>query len=214
LSSLLAFYDFGITADGPETIVSTIPTASGKGAYLFTSIGRIIRSGDATKITDSLGRENLLWITQLNAPIVDARLSTTGNGYWLLAADGGIFTFGDAKFSGSVPQEPKSDWINENIISFAPDLDGVGYVIVAKSGKAWWYESASRKQLPDVLEAAFGSRLLNAPITAVMARQCGGYLMVADDGGVFATPMSDCGFQGSLGANPPDTRIVALTPLN
>ena len=28
--------------------------------------------------------------------------SATGNGYWLVASDGGIFTFGDAVFSGSV----------------------------------------------------------------------------------------------------------------
>jgi hypothetical protein len=26
-----------------------------------------------------------------------------GNGYWLVAADGGIFAFGDAAFRGSVP---------------------------------------------------------------------------------------------------------------
>jgi hypothetical protein len=25
----------------------------------------------------------------------------TGDGYWLVAADGGIFTFGDAAFNGS-----------------------------------------------------------------------------------------------------------------
>ena len=48
----------------------------------------------------------------------------------MLAQDGGIFSFGDATFSGSVPQYATSDWINEEIVSMAPDKDGVGYVIV------------------------------------------------------------------------------------
>jgi len=213
LTSLVSWYDFSVAPDSSEIVVSAIPTALGTGAYLFTSIGRVIRTGTTTAITDSAGRENLLWITQLNSPIVDARLSSTGNGYWMLAADGGIFTFGDAKFSGSVPQRPVSDWANEEIVSFAPDPDGVGYVVAAKSGKAWWFDHASRKQLPDVLQEAFGSRLLNKPIAAVMSRSCGGYLMVGSDGGVFATPFSDCGFQGSLGGSPPDTPIIALTPI-
>jgi len=64
-----------------------------------------------------------------------------------------------------------------------------------------------------VLESAFGTRNLNKPIAAAMARQCGGYLLVATDGGVFATPMSDCAFNGSLGSSPPDTDIIALTPI-
>ena len=124
-----------------------------------------------------------------------------------------MFSFGDAVFAGSVPQNPMSDWINEQIISMAPDKDGTGYVVVAKSGKAWWFSHAARQQLADVLEAAFGTRTLNAPIAAVMARNCGGYIMVANDGGVFATPFSDCSFQGSLGSNPPNTDIIALAPI-
>ncbi len=34
-------------------------------------------------------------------PIVGMAVTPTGNGYWLVASDGGIFAFGDAKFSGS-----------------------------------------------------------------------------------------------------------------
>jgi len=39
--------------------------------------------------------------TALNQPVVGGAVSPTGNGYWLVAADGGIFTFGDAVFSGA-----------------------------------------------------------------------------------------------------------------
>ena len=131
----------------------------------------------------------------------------------MLSSDGGIFTFGNASFFGAVPEKPPEQWAGEQIVSFAPDADGAGYVVVAGSGKAWWFNFPERPQLPEVLRAAFGSSKLNSPVVAVMTRSCGGYLMVANDGGVFATPMSDCGFQGSLGANPPNTRIVALSPL-
>ena len=37
----------------------------------------------------------------LNKPIVGMALTPTGNGYWLVASDGGIFSFGDATFYGS-----------------------------------------------------------------------------------------------------------------
>jgi hypothetical protein len=37
----------------------------------------------------------------LAAPIVGMAATPTGQGYWLVAADGGIFSFGDARFYGS-----------------------------------------------------------------------------------------------------------------
>ena len=37
----------------------------------------------------------------LNQPIVGMASTPTGNGYWLVASDGGIFAFGDAAFHGS-----------------------------------------------------------------------------------------------------------------
>jgi hypothetical protein len=37
----------------------------------------------------------------LNRPIVGIAADPTGSGYWLVASDGGVFTFGDAPFSGS-----------------------------------------------------------------------------------------------------------------
>jgi len=38
---------------------------------------------------------------KLNSPIVAMAATTTGDGYWLFAADGGVFAFGDAAFMGS-----------------------------------------------------------------------------------------------------------------
>ena len=38
---------------------------------------------------------------QLNAPPVGMASTPSGNGYWIAAADGGIFNYGDAGFFGS-----------------------------------------------------------------------------------------------------------------
>jgi hypothetical protein len=38
----------------------------------------------------------------LSAPIVDAEVTPSGKGYWLLGQDGGVFAFGDAPFIGRV----------------------------------------------------------------------------------------------------------------
>jgi hypothetical protein len=37
----------------------------------------------------------------LNEPVVGVAGSPTGAGYWLVAADGGIFSYGNAPFYGS-----------------------------------------------------------------------------------------------------------------
>jgi len=37
----------------------------------------------------------------LNKPIVAMASTPDGHGYWLVASDGGIFTFGDAVYYGS-----------------------------------------------------------------------------------------------------------------
>jgi len=42
----------------------------------------------------------------LNQPIVGMAATRDGNGYWLVASDGGIFAFGDAGFHGSMAGTP------------------------------------------------------------------------------------------------------------
>ncbi|MEM9035876.1 MAG: hypothetical protein AAGD18_14870, partial [Actinomycetota bacterium] len=39
--------------------------------------------------------------TTLNQPVVGIAATPTGNGYWLVASDGGVFAFGDAPFLGA-----------------------------------------------------------------------------------------------------------------
>ena len=56
---------------------------------------------------------------RLNSPIVGMAAHPSGQGYWFVAADGGIFTFGDAKFHGSMGGKP----LNKPIVAMAATQD-------------------------------------------------------------------------------------------
>jgi len=43
---------------------------------------------------------------RLNSPIAHIVSTSDGLGYWLVAGDGGIFSFGDARFYGSMGGRP------------------------------------------------------------------------------------------------------------
>ena len=61
-------------------------------------------------------RSTAPWGDPLNQPIVGMAATPDGKGYWLVAADGGIFSFGDAGFYGSTG----SLVLNEPIVGMAP----------------------------------------------------------------------------------------------
>ncbi|HWG74110.1 MAG TPA: hypothetical protein VG184_08660 [Acidimicrobiales bacterium] len=43
---------------------------------------------------------------RLNKPVIGMASTSGWNGYWLVASDGGVFTFGDALFYGSLGGNP------------------------------------------------------------------------------------------------------------
>jgi uncharacterized protein YkwD len=62
----------------------------------------------------------------------------TDNGYWLVASDGGIFTFGDAKFMGSTGDIR----LNQPVIGLAATGSGNGYWLVASDGGLFTFGDA------------------------------------------------------------------------
>jgi hypothetical protein len=125
--------------------------------------------------------------TTLNKPIVGMAATLNGLGYWLVASDGGIFSYGDAAFFGSRGGQP----LNKPIVGMAATPDGGGYWLVAADGGIFSYGDA----------AFFGSRgaqPLNKPIVGMAATPTGnGYWLVASDGGIFS--YGDAVFEGSTG---------------
>jgi len=82
---------------GPATWaahVNHVHVAVPRGTFLSQATVTILERG--TMAADDPNRTNV------NAPIVGMAATPTGKGYWLVAADGGIFGFGDAQFYGNV----------------------------------------------------------------------------------------------------------------
>jgi hypothetical protein len=63
----------------------------------------------------------------------------TGAGYWLVGRDGGVFSFGDASFDGSVPGIPLQ--VND-IVGMAATRSGAGYWLVAADGGVFSFGDA------------------------------------------------------------------------
>ena len=62
-----------------------------------------------------------------------------GQGYWEVAADGGIFGFGDAPFYGSMGGKP----LNAAVVGIAATPDGGGYWEVAADGGIFAFGDAA-----------------------------------------------------------------------
>jgi hypothetical protein len=97
------------------------------------------------------------------------------DGYWLVASDGGVFTFGDAGYFGSTG----SIRLNRPIVGMAATPDGGGYWLVASDGGVFTFGDAG-------YFGSTGALHLNAPIVGMAATpDGGGYWLVASDGGIF-----------------------------
>ncbi len=121
------------------------------------------------------------WVSQaapghLNRPIVGMASTGDGKGYWNVASDGGIFTFGDAQFYGSTGNIA----LNKPILGMAATPDGRGYWLVASDGGVFCFGDAQ-------FYGSTGNIRLNQPVVGMAATPDGrGYWLVAADGGIFS----------------------------
>jgi len=122
----------------------------------------------------------------LNASLVSVAATRSGRGYWTVASDGGVFTFGDARFFGSTGNLR----LAAPIVGVVPTPSGAGYWLVAMDGGVFSYGDA----------AFYGSATglpHGAPILAMAATRSGkGYYLLSGDGGVFA--FGDARFAGTM----------------
>ena len=133
-----------------------------------------------------------------NLPLVGAAATSDGGGYWEVASDGGVFSFGDAAFHGSMGGRP----LNAPIVGIAATPTGQGYWEVASDGGIFSFGDAA-------FSGSMGGRPLNAPIVGIAATPTGqGYWEVASDGGIFS--FGDAAFSGSMGGRPLNAPIVGI----
>jgi 3D (Asp-Asp-Asp) domain-containing protein len=136
----------------------------------------------------------------LAAPVVAMARTPSGTGYWLAAADGGVFVYGDAAYHGSLGGVA----LDKPIVGMAATPDGGGYWLVAADGGVFSFGDAA-------YHGSLGGVALDKPIVGMAATpDGGGYWLVAADGGVFS--FGDAAYHGSAGAVHLASPIVGIAP--
>ena len=140
-------------------------------------------------------------VTKLNHPVVGMARTASGDGYWLVSAEGRVFAFGAAEHHGSLSSAPPSP-----VIGIAATPAGNGYWLVTENGSIYSFGAAP-------FLGGMGHVTLSRPVVGIAGTPSGGgYWLVAEDGGIFS--FGDAAFFGSTGAirlNQPITGM-ASTP--
>jgi hypothetical protein len=158
-------------------------------AAVATTLGAIAAPAGATAYdpVSSYGRARDLGPAATFAPThppVAIETTPRGRGYWIAAADGGVFSFGDARFHGSTGGLQLAAPI---VDMSAVDRDG--YWLAAEDGGVFTFGDAE-------FYGSTGDLDLAAPIAAMAVTPDGdGYWLAAEDGGVFT--FGDADFHGS-----------------
>jgi SpoIID/LytB domain protein len=141
------------------------------------------------------------WFTPtlvLARPAVGMAATADGGGYHVVATDGGIFSFGNAQFYGSMGGHP----LNKPVVGMAAVPGGGGYWEVASDGGIFSFGDAQ-------FYGSMGGHPLNQPVVGMAAVPGGGgYWEVASDGGIFS--FGDAQFYGSMGGHPLNQPIVGM----
>jgi hypothetical protein len=175
---------------------NAVPTTPHQGYYSYEANGLVSGFGNDSYL-NYLGD---LSAFPLNQPVVGMAQTADGGGYWMVAADGGIFAYGDAQFYGSMG----GSHLNEPIVGMAETRDGKGYWLVAADGGIFAFGDAT-------FHGSMGGQLLNRPIVGMAPAPNGnGYWLVAADGGIFA--FGDAPFYGSTGNIQLSKPVVGMAP--
>ncbi len=200
-----------ISEDGSAKVRWAAPASNGfntiSGYVITCSNGAVLRVG---AVTDAIfpglvnGLSYSFAVAAVNAAGTGPSSATSNTvvprdtGYWLVASDGGIFSFGTHNFHGSTG----AIHLNRPIVDMATTPNGAGYWLVAADGGVFAFGNAR-------FYGSTGGIHLNKPIVGMAATADGnGYWLVASDGGVFA--FGDARFHGSTGGKPLNKPIVGM----
>jgi len=170
-------------------VVGITPTADRGGYWLVASDGGIFAFGNAgfhgSIPGAGLNPAGSGLPRSLNAPIVGMVPSTDGGGYFMVASDGGVFAFGDAKFEGSCPG---IGGCSGAAVAVVPDATGNGYWVMTSTGAVYTFGDAANYGQPGTQSSAITS--------AVATPNGGGYWILDAAGQVF--PFGNATGMGSL----------------
>jgi hypothetical protein len=206
-----------LSSPGGPIAGGTVVTVDGAGlngatAVDFTGNAAAILSDTATAVTVQVppsGYSAVVFVTVTTPNGTSAESDTsrytygtprTGLGYWESAADGGIFSYGNAQFYGSMGGRP----LNRPVVGMGATPTDGGYWEVASDGGIFAFGSAR-------FYGSMGGKPLNKPIVGMASTPTGGgYWEVASDGGIFA--FGSAQFYGSMGGRPLNRPVVGIAP--
>ena len=187
-------------------VVGIVPTRGNAGYWLDASDGGVFSFG-TTQFYGSIpglgvhpagsGLSN-----SLNAPIVGMVPSNDGAGYFMVASDGGVFAFGDARFAGSCPGIGACSGAT---VAVMPDASGNGYWLVTQTGNIYSFGDAAYYGAP-------GNT--GSPVTsAVRTPNGGGYWILTANGAVYGYGNARYygNATGAFGATNPATAIFTTS---
>lgn len=148
------------------TAATANATANHSAPCLHGATAAVSAFGAARDLGEPQGR--------LRSPVTGMDATPSGNGYWLVAEDGGVFAFGDARFFGSAAAIDK----HAPVIAAAPTRSGNGYWLLSVDGGVFAFGDAAFR----------GSRIdLGTPAVGIAAAPDGsGYWVVRANGGLHA----------------------------
>jgi hypothetical protein len=163
---------------------------------LFTSILAPIALTAVLVSIPTVGRAETAYPS--NAAAVAVSAAPQSNGYRIVAADGGVFAFGDARFQGSMGGQR----LNSPVVGMAATATGDGYWLVGSDGGVFAFGDAG-------FHGSMGGQSLAQGMVGMAATpSSAGYWLVAADGGVFA--FGDARFQGSMGGQRLNSPVVGM----
>jgi len=175
------------------SVTGSAAVDDGSGYYEVDAAGDVAAFGGATCYGAMTGHA-------LTKPIVGMAVDRTTGGYWLVASDGGVFSF-NAPFMGSTGNLT----LNQPVVGMTSTLNGTGYYLVASDGGIFAYGDAN-------FAGSTGDLHLNKPVVGMgLDRATGGYWLVASDGGVFSYNAPFMGSTGNLTLNKP---VVGIAPVS
>jgi hypothetical protein len=125
----------------------------------------------------------------------------TGGGYWLVAADGGIFTFGNATFYGSMGGHV----LAQPVTGMAAMTTGAGYWLVATDGGVFTFGGAAAR-----FYGSLGDQRITRPIAGIASLyNAAGYWLAGEGGNV--TAFGSAIYWGSTSEHIPGTIVGIAT---
>ena len=190
----------GVPRDLVPWFHQIVATADGRGYWVLaiglSGLGSVEGFGDAHTYGDETATAGPRG--HVGSPVTMAP-TPTANGYWIADSDGGVFSFGDARFYGSMGGKS----LDAPVVGMTATADGKGYWLVAADGGVFSFGDAT-------FYGSMGGKSLNAPVVGMTATADGlGYWLVAADGGVFS--FGDARFYGSMGGKSLDAPVVGIS---